>query len=137
MDYKPSIYVVRYKQGLDTHKVRLGKFFDVSDADRAANRNYQTPQTEILEVRPQTAFENKLHATERFLIRSARILSAVAIGFVGYALLSQYSGIGDVPFSQLTVNALIASVFRFCLMVGGFFACWSLAFGEPPERDRL
>jgi hypothetical protein len=133
-------YVARYRRleggTITTSKVMLGRFFDEAAARAFAVKRYGYPGTEIIEVRPMTAWEDRAHSLWRIFIRSTRIAIGLVAGLaVVLVFFSGGSGIGDTPFSQLTLNALVGAIFKAGFAIALVCLCWYIAFGPAPQED--
>lgn len=76
-----------------------------------------------------------LHTSKRLIIRTARVLTGIALFFAAYLLGSYISEIGDIPFSALTLRQLFVGVgaggLALLLVIGG----WKAAFGTAPTEE--
>lgn len=121
---------------LDPVEVCFGRFYDQESATRRAKEAYDVEgYGELISVRPETAAEARLYRISRFFIRTIRIAFASALALLAFAWLSGNStGIGDVPFSSLTLNMILSSLFKAALGIGAACLCWFIAFGDGPDH---
>ena len=85
----------------------------------------------VQSVRIETGLEAKLFAARCVIVRAVRLLAAVIVGFIGYALLSASPiNITDVPLGELTLSAIGTALLKGGLWVALVGVCGALAFGD-------
>lgn len=111
----------------------LGRFRDRKHAEYRANTKARD-WGECVELRKETPKEASLYAWKRGAIRSARVFFGLLLGLITYGLLVHgHTGIGDTPFSQLTLSMVTGAIFRTAVAIGLFWLSWVLAFGPGPK----
>ena len=138
---RPVRYFVVYKTVVggiaETRGERIGLFANAGDAERMARAIFERAGTEVISVKPESRFQAVSHAVFRFIIRSIRVLIGAVIAIVAWALLyGNNTGVGDSPFSQLTISMLFGALLKFVLAMGIAWICWAIAFGPAPEERR-
>ena len=117
-------------------EVSFGRFSDLDAAEYRAKEAYDVEgYGELISVRPETTTEAQMYRVSRFLIRAFRVACGVSLAFFAFAWLSDSGGgIGDVPFSSLTPNMVLSSLFKIALYIAAACLCWYIAFGDGPEH---
>lgn len=111
----------------------LGRFIREEHAQYRANTK-SGDWGECVRLRMETPVEAALHWWKRAIIRSLRILTGVVLGLLTYAfLIADHTGIGDIPFSELTLSMVVGTVFRVGFALGLFWLSWIIAFGPSPQ----
>lgn len=88
-------------------------------------------------IRKETPREAAFYKAKRIWIRSLRVFFGVLIGLLTYAfLISGHNGMGDVPFSQMTLNLVLGNLIRVAFAMGLFWLSWVLAFGPGPQDPK-
>ena len=117
-------------------EVSFGRFYDSEAADYRAKEAYDVEgYGELISVRPETATEARMYRVSRFLIRAVRVACGAGLALFAFAWLHDSGGgIGDVPFSSLTLNMVLSSLFKIALYIGAACLCWYIAFGDGPDH---
>jgi len=113
----------------------FGRFSDLESAEAKAEESYNVPgYGEVLSVRVESSMERRLYAVGRVIVRSIRVFIGAALALIAWAWLSSHdSSIGDIPLGQLTLKAIVSSIFNVVLAVGAAWLSWIVAFGEGPD----
>jgi hypothetical protein len=133
-------YFVTYKNlrsgQSDPIEVSFGRFFDQDAATRRAKEAYDVEgYGELISVRPETSSEARIYRVSRFFVRLFRIVFASLIALFVFAWLSDHSTIiGDIPFSNLTLNMVLSSLFKVAVGIGTACLCWYIAFSDGPDH---
>lgn len=134
MDAPRYFVTYRSQDGEPTTRV-LGRFHDRTLAEHIARAHFGVPGYEVLEVRAETPVEAAHHRVSRFVTRTLRIALGSGLFLLAWhALYRTGPRIGDVPMSRLTLNMLMTFGWHALLLLGAFFFCWDIAFGEGPHQ---
>lgn len=139
---RPKRYFVVYKRlngmQVETAGSRIGLFANEADAQKFARRRLNSPGIEIVAIKRESKTQIAFYAVERFVIRCLRIGSAAAIAVLVWVFLfDSPSSIGDVPLAQLTLAMLFSAIIKGAVGIAVAWGCWTLAFGEGPDLNRL
>ncbi|MFX1725013.1 hypothetical protein [Stenotrophomonas sp. AS1] len=89
---------------------------------------------EMVSIRQESPREAFTYRSARVLVRTLRVTAGVLLGLLVYGfLLHGGTGVGDTPFSQLTLNVLIGAVFKGAFAVALIWLSWVIAFGSGPK----
>ena len=112
----------------------FGRYRSLDEAETAAKSKFAEYGPERLSVRPESRTEAALFAFARVIVRSLRIISGAALAIVAWSIADlEHNHIGNVPFAELTIDAVLRGVLRAGLLFGALWGGWTLAFGDGPK----
>ena len=137
-----TLYIVEYKDlsysgsGMNYRYSKiLGRFSDDQTALNFLGHRFPSSLYEVLKVRPANKFEATCHKAKRFIIRTLRIIFSSLIALPLFTwLVGRISSLGNIPFSEFTLNIFASTVFYLVTFVVSLCLCWFIAFGAAPEN---